>query len=486
MEKRVPLTVPSPDEAEAGTPDLLRHAADFAIAYRGSLAERRVGAAPGLTADDLRRTLGGPLPERGEDPRSVVDALAAGVEPGLVTMASPRYFGFVIGGSVPAALAVDWLTSTWEQNVVLYLAAPAASVVEEIAAGWLVELLGLPAETSVGFTTGATMAHLTALAAARHAVLRGAGWDVEEDGLTGAPPIHIVVGADVHASLLKALRLVGLGRRRAIRVASDDEGRMRPAELRRVLAELPAGPTIVCAQAGEVNTGAFDPLDPIADAVAARPGAWLHVDGAFGLWAAVAPSLRTLLEGIERADSWTTDAHKWLNLPYDSGLVFIRDIAAHRAATGSAAAYLPPAPGSERDPMDYVPEMSRRGRGFAVYAAIRSLGRDGIAELVERTCRVARRMADRLAAIPGADVLNEVVLNQVLVRFDDDDALTREVVARVQDEGTAWLGGTTYHGRGAIRISVTNWATTDDDGDRAVAAIERCLDAARKSRAAAG
>jgi glutamate/tyrosine decarboxylase-like PLP-dependent enzyme len=480
------LIVPSPGQIEAGTPDLLRHAADLAIAYRGSLAGRRVGAASGLTADDLRTTLGGPLPERGEDPRSVVDALAAGVEPGLVTMASPRYFGFVIGGSVPAALAVDWLTSTWEQNVGLFLATPAASVVEEVTAGWLVELLGLPAGTSVGFTTGATMAHFTALAAARHTVLRGVGWDVEEDGLIGAPPIQVVVGADVHASLLKALRMVGLGRGRAIRVATDDEGRMRPAELRRVLSELPTGPTIVCAQAGEVNTGAFDPLGAVADAVATRPGTWLHVDGAFGLWAVVAPSLRSLLDGNERADSWTTDAHKWLNVPYDSGLVFIRDIAAHRAATGVAAAYLPPATGAERDPFDYVPEMSRRARGFAVYAAIRSLGRDGIAELVERTCRVARRMADRLAALPGADLLNEVVLNQVLVRFDDDDALTRDVVARVQDEGTAWLGGTTYHGRGAMRISVSNWATSEDDGDQTVAAIARCLAAARAARQAGG
>ena len=397
MERSVPLTAPA--AAEGGTADLLRHTADLAIAYRGSVPGRRVGAAPGPTADALREALGGPLPEHAEDPRSVIDALAAGVEPGLVTMGSPRYFGFVIGGSVPAALATDWLTSAWDQNGVLFQASPSASVVEGIAAGWLVELLGLPTGTSVGFTTGTTTGHLTALAAARHAVLRGVGWDAEEDGLVGAPPIQVVVGADAHASLLKALRLVGLGRRRAARVPSDDEGRMRPVQLRRILAELPAGPTIVCAQAGEVNTGAFDPLDAIADAVADRPGAWLHVDGAFGLWAAVAPSLRRLLDGCERADSWTTDAHKWLNVPYDSGLVFVRDIAAHRAATSSAAAYLPPAPGAERDPMDYVPEMSRRARAFAIYAAIRSLGRDGIAELVERTCKVARRIADRKSVV---------------------------------------------------------------------------------------
>jgi glutamate/tyrosine decarboxylase-like PLP-dependent enzyme len=476
----------APREVEAGTADLLRHTADLAIDYRASLAERHVGPQPGVTAERLRAALGGELPEQGEDPRAVVDALAAAVEPGLVAMASPRYFGFVIGGSVPAALAADWLTATWEQNVGLYLATPAASVVEEVAAGWLVDLLGLPPETSVGFTTGATMAHFTALAAARHAVLRSAGWDVEEDGLIGAPAIHVVAGADVHVSVLNALRMIGLGRRRTVRVATDDEGRMRPAELRRVLSELDPGPTIVCAQAGEVNTGAFDPLGAIADAIADRPGTWLHVDGAFGLWAAAVPGLRSRLDGHERADSWTTDAHKWLNVPYDSGLVFVRDVAAHRAAMGVAAAYLPPAPGSERDPYDYVPEMSRRARGFAVYAALRSLGRAGLEELVERTCAVARRMADRLAAAPDIEILNEVVLNQVLVRFGDDDALTRDVIARVQDEGTAWLGGTTFHGRVAIRISVSNWATTEADGDRTVDAILGCLEAARAARTGPG
>lgn len=484
MSPREPSIVRHPADIERDTPDLLRRTAEIAIDYRASLADRRVGARPGLTADDLREALGGPMPDHGEAPWDVIDALVAGVEPGLIAMGSPRYFGFVIGGSVPAALAADWLTSVWEQNVGLFLGTPAASTVEEIAAEWLIDLLGLPRSSSVGFTTGATVAHLTALLAARHAVLRDAGWDVEEDGLIGAPTVHVVVGADVHSSLLKALKMVGLGRGRAIRVASDDEGRMRPAELQRVLADLPAGPTIVCAQAGEVNTGAFDDLDAIADVVATRPGSWLHIDGAFGLWVAATPSMRGLIRGHDRADSWTTDAHKWLNVPYDSGLVFVRDAAAHRAATGVAAAYLPPAPGAERDPFDYVPELSRRARGFAVYAALRSLGRDGIAELVERDCRVARRMADALAAIPGSDVLNEVVLNQVMVRFDDDDAITRDVGARLQADGTAWVGGTTYHGRVALRISVSNWATTEEDGDRTVTAMARCLDDARAARAA--
>ncbi len=486
MDRTAPTTSGSPAETEAGTPDLLRHAAEVAIAYRSSIPGRRVGPARGVTADDLRAMVGHPLPEAGEEPRAVIDGLVAAIEPGLVTLGSPRYFGFVIGGSVPAALAADWLTSTWDQNANLYLASPAAAVVEEVVGGWLTDLLGLPAGCSVGFTTGTTMAHFTGLAAARHRVLRTVGWDVEEDGLSGAPPIQVIVGADVHSSLVKALRMVGFGRGRAIRIPTDEEGRMRPSELQRVLAELAPGPTIVCAQAGEVNTGAFDPLDKVADAVATRPGAWLHVDGAFGLWAAAAPGMRSRLDGHDRADSWTTDAHKWLNVPYDSGLVFVRDAAAHRAAMGITAAYLPAAEGAERDPIDYVPEMSRRARAFGVYAALRSLGRAGVAEMVERTCAVARRMADGLAAEPGVDVLNEVVLNQVLVRFDGDDALTRDVVARVQDDGTAWLGGTVFHGRAAMRISVSNWATTEADGDRSVAAIVRCLADARRARDGSG
>jgi glutamate/tyrosine decarboxylase-like PLP-dependent enzyme len=473
----------TPAEIEANTPDLLRHAADEAIAYRASLADRPVGARPGLTSDELREALGGPVPEEPRDPRAVVDELIAAVEPGLVTIDSPRYFGFVMGGSVPAALAADWLTSAWDQNVGLYLATPSAAMIEEVAGEWLIELLGLPAGTAVGFTTGATMAHFVGLAAARHGVLRAVGWDVEEQGLQGAPEVRVVVGKDGHVSLFNALRMVGLGRGRAIRVPSDDEGRMIARELRRVLSELPAGPTIVCAQAGEVNTGAFDPLEAVADAVAERPGGWLHVDGAFGLWAGVVASMRHLVAGVERADSWTTDAHKWLNVPYDSGLAFVRDVAALRAAMGVAAAYLPPAPGAQRDPFDYVPEMSRRARGFAIWAALRSLGRAGIAEIVERDCRVARLIADGLAAMPGVRVINEVVLNQVLARFDDSDEVTRELAQRVQDEGTAWFGGTTYHGTVAVRISVSNWATTEDDGRRTIDAIRRCLADARAAMA---
>jgi glutamate/tyrosine decarboxylase-like PLP-dependent enzyme len=468
-------------DPDSGTADVLRRAADLAIDYRTSLPTRRVGPAPGLTVDDLRTSLGGPLPRHGTDPTTVIEELAAGVEPGLVAMSGPRYFGFVIGGSHPAALAADWLASTWDQNVVLYLATPAAAVVEEVAAAWLVELFGMPAGTTVGFTTSATLANFTGLAAGRHAVLRRLDWDVEEAGLQGAPPIRVIVGADAHASLLLALRFVGLGRARAERIPTDDEGRMDAAALAYALRDR-SGPTIVCAQLGEVNTGAFDPIGRIVDAVRDHPNAWLHVDGAFGLWAATSPRLRHLIDGFDGADSWATDAHKWLNVPYDGGLVFVRDGAAHRASMGAAAAYLPPAPGQERDPFDWVPEMSRRGRAFPVYAAIRELGAEGIAALVERSSDLATRMARRLASHAGIGIVNEVVLNQVLVEVGDA-AVTADVIARLQADGTLWLGGSKFHGTPVIRISVSGWSTSEEDIDRSADTILRAVDAARGGQA---
>ncbi len=469
------------DDPDAGTADLLQHAADMAIAYRSALPTRRVGAEPDITAADLRTRLGGPLPRRPTDARAVIDELGAGVDPGLIAISGPRYFGFVMGGSVPAALAADWLTSAWDQNVGLYLATPAASVVEEVVADWLVELFGLPVGTSVGFVSGATMANFTAVAAARHAVLRAAGWDVEEQGLQGAPPVRVIVGNDVHVSLLNALRYAGLGRGRVERIASDDEGRM---DARALAAALKGHeePTIVAAQAGDVNTGAFDPLDRIVAAVDEHPNAWLHVDAAFGLWAAASPRLRHLVKGIEGADSWGTDAHKWLNVPYDAGIVFVRDSAAHRASMGLAAAYLPPAPGQERDPFEYVPEMSRRARAFPIYAAIRSLGADGISEMVERCCDLATRMARRLANHADVRIVNEVVLNQVLVAVGDQ-ATTKAVIDRIQTDGVLWLGGTTFHGTPALRISVSGWNTRDDDADRSADAILAAVDAVRVGRA---
>jgi glutamate/tyrosine decarboxylase-like PLP-dependent enzyme len=413
------------------------------------------------------------LPESGEEPERVVEALARAVEPGIVGSAGPRYFGFVIGGSVPAALAADWLTSAWDQNAALNATSPAAAAVEAVAAEWIKALLGLPLDAAVGFVTGCQMANFSGLLAGRHAVLARAGWDVEKQGLQGAPEVHVLIGEEAHATVLSALRLLGLGEARAHRVAADAQGRMIPDALEDALAPL-RGPVLVAAQAGNVSTGAFDPLDEIA-AVAHAKDAWLHVDGAFGLWAATDPARRHLLRGVAEADSWATDAHKWLNVPYDSGIVIVRDRAHLSAAISKSAAYLIRSEGAARDNHDFTPESSRRARGFAVWAALRSLGRSGISDLVGRCCTLAVRMADRLRA-GGVTILNDVVLNQVLVRFSpggggDADAFTRAVVARVQRGGVTWASGTTRHGADALRISVSNWSTTEEDIDRSADAI---------------
>jgi glutamate/tyrosine decarboxylase-like PLP-dependent enzyme len=455
--------------------DLLKRTTELALEFLEGLPHRRVG--PTVPIEELRTALGGPLPEHGEDPLATVERLARAADPGLVGMAGPRYFGFVIGGHVPAALAADWLTSTWDQNATLYVSAPSNSVAEEAAAGWLLEILRLPRAASVGFTTGCMMANFTALAAARHAVLARREWDVETRGLYGAPEIDVVIGAEAHVTIHAALQMLGLGRERVKRVPTDAQGRMEAAALRNVLQDC-HGPLIVCAQAGNVNTGAFDPLDEIATAVREREG-WLHVDGAFGLWANASPALAHLARGAERADSWATDGHKWLNVPYDSGIVIVNDPESHRAAMTIAAPYLVQTEGRERDPFDYVPEFSRRARGFTVWAALRSLGRAGISDLVDRCCALARRFAEALSREPGVEILNDVVLNQVLVRFhppgggDAADAFTREVIARVQADGTCWLGGTTWHGMVAMRISVSNWSTGEGDVDQSAGAILR-------------
>lgn len=455
--------------------ELLSRAAELAGEFLDGLPERPVGPPVDLAA--LRAALGGPLPDRGEDPRSVIEGLASAAEHGLVGSAGPRYFGFVVGGGVPAALAADWLTSAWDQNAGLYALSPSAAVIEEVAAAWLIDIFGLPQGSSVGFVTGATMANFTAIAAGRHAVLERIGWNVEEDGLVGAPPIAVVLGEEAHVTILASLQMLGLGRARVHRVAADEQGRMRANVLRETLARID-GPTIVCAQAGNVNTGAFDPLPEIAAAVREQSNAWLHVDGAFGLWAAAVPELRDRVAGLAAADSWTTDAHKWLNVPYDSGIVVIRDAAAHHAAMTLGAAYYVETAGGERDSYNWVPESSRRARGFAIYAALRSLGRTGLAEMIDRCCVIARRMADGLRGADGVTILNDVVLNQVLVRFEppdggDADAFTRAVIAAVQADGTCWLGGTTWHGMTAMRISVSNWSTTEADADVSVEAILR-------------
>jgi glutamate/tyrosine decarboxylase-like PLP-dependent enzyme len=456
---------------------------NHAMAYLDGLPERPVSVRASLT--DLRTALGGPLPARPLPPDQVVAALAAAVEPGVVASSSGRYFGFVVGGATPAALAADWLTSVWDQNAGLYVLGPAASVVEETASAWLVELLGLPAPTSVGFVTGGQMANFTALATAVRDVLHRIGWDVDTDGLWGAPRVRVIVGEGRHGTIDRALRLLGMGTGSIVAVPMDGQGRMIVPALAQALAGSD-GPTIVCAQAGSVNTGAIDPMGEICD-LAHRSGAWVHVDGAFGLWAAASPRLRPMLAGVERADSWAMDAHKWLNVPYDSGLVLCAHPAAHRAAMGVRASYLVHAEGGERDALEYNPEHSRRARGFAVYAAIRALGGTGIADLVERSCALARRFADRLSAA-GVEVLNEVVLNQVLVRFHaaggDHDAYTRRVLDLLQNDGTCWMSGTTWNGMAAVRISVSNWSTDQDDVDRSVAAIIACAaNAAAEMRA---
>ena len=455
--------------------ELLRLTADHAARYLDSLGERSVAAS--ATIEELREALGGPLSDDGIADAEVVAELVAGAEPGVVGTQTGRYFGFVIGSALPASVAADWLATTWDQNGFSVVTSPAAAAVEEIAAGWLAELLGLPDGVSSGFVTGAQGANTTALAAARQHVLTRAGWDVARDGLVGAPRIRVVAGAERHVTIDRSLRLLGLGTACLELVPADGQGRMRVEALHETL-EAAEAPTIVCAQAGNVNTGAVDPLAAIADACEPTE-AWIHVDGAFGLWAAASPRYRELVDGVERADSWAADAHKWLNVPYDCGIVFTRHANAHADAMAVAASYLQRAGG--RSPSDWVPESSRRARGFAVWAALRSLGRNGVADLVDRCCEHARRFAELLAAEPGVEILNEICLNQVLVRFHDDDETTREVVRRVQDDGVCWLGVTDWQGRAAMRISVSSFRTTADDVERSAAAI---LEAAAASSGA--
>ncbi|HVM19288.1 MAG TPA: pyridoxal-dependent decarboxylase [Egibacteraceae bacterium] len=448
---------------------LLREAAELAIEWRRSLPKRHVGA----TADlgELREALIRPLPADGEPDEQIVRRLARDAEAGTVAMGGPRYFGFVIGGAHPAALAADWLTSAWDQNAGLIAGGPAAAVVEEAVGGWLAQLLGLPTSASFALVTGCQMAHFTALAAARHRVLQQAGWDVEERGMFGAPPVTVLVGQERHVTVDRALRYLGFGRSSVVAVEADDQGAMNMAALAAAV-EGCTGPVIVCTQAGNVNTGACDDLRAAAD-IAHDADAWLHVDGAFGLWAAASPRFRHLVDGLERADSWATDGHKWLNVPYDSGIAFVAHPASHRAAMAVTAAYLVQRHNGDRDEVDWTPEFSRRARAFPLYAVLQALGNKGVEALVDRCCDHAARFAQRLAQARDVEVLNDVVLNQVLVRFGNDDAITRAVVEGVQREGTCWLSGTTWRGSAAMRISVVNWSTTTEDVDRSVEAILR-------------
>ncbi len=450
--------------------NLLEDAAARSVRYLANLDGRRVSPSSGSLVDltQFRE----PLPEDPSDSGEVLASLDEVGSPSTVATAGGRYFGFVIGGALPVALAANWLSGAWDQCAGLVTLSPVVAALEEIALGWLAEIFSLPAGTGGGFVTGATMANFTALAAARRAVLERAGWDAESNGLFGAPPITVVVGDEVHVSLLKALGMLGLGRNRVLRVPVDRQGRMRDDALPRW-----SGPAIVCIQAGNVNSGAFDPARHIIGA-AKRAGAWVHVDGAFGLWAAAAPRRRHLVEGFEEANSWAIDAHKWLNVPYDSGIAFVREAQHLRGAMAVSASYLQP--GSEREPNQHTPEMSRRARGVEVWAALRTLGRAGLADLIERTCCFAARFAEGLRRA-GYEILNDVELNQVLVSFGDD-ATTQRVIAAIQEEGTCWCGGTVWHGRAAMRISVSSWATTEDDVERSLEAILRVADRQARGR----
>jgi glutamate/tyrosine decarboxylase-like PLP-dependent enzyme len=448
---------------------LLSRAHERALEYLRALPDHQVGARAGFAG--LAATLGGALPDAPQDPIHVIDELVHGVEPGLVASAGPRYFGFVTGGSHPVTVAADWLVSAWDQNTALHIMSPAASALEVCAGRWILDVLGLPEHASIGFVTGAHTANVTALAAARHEVLRRARWDVEALGLQGAPPLNVIAGEDAHASIPAACRMIGVGSRTIMRVATDDQGRMRPDALEWALSAT-SGPAIVCAQVGNVNTGACDPLPQIAE-LTHEHGSWLHVDGAFGLWAAASPTHRHLVTGIAEADSWATDAHKWLNVPYDSGIVMVRHPAAHRAAMGQTAAYLIPAEGEQRDGSDWTPEASRRARVIPIYVVLRTLGRAGLADLVDRCCSLAARMAERLRAVPGIQILNDVVLNQVLVRFRSPagENVTSRVIAGIQQAGVCWCGGTSWAGEPAMRISVSNWLTSEEDIDRSAASM---------------
>lgn len=464
---------PGPSPLRSG----LRAAAERAADFLDALPSRHVGAT--ASPAELLRAMDRPFPETGTPADEVLRELADDADGGLVASAGPRYFGFVIGGSTHASLMADWLASAWDQNAQAYATSPAAATAESVAARWLVELLGLPARSSVGFTTGGQMSNLTALLCARNTVLERAGWDLDKNGLFGAPPVTVFMSEQGHATVRSALRMLGFGAAQVREIPADREGRMKPALLEEEVRRAAGKPMIVSLQAGNVHTGAFEPIAPVADLLKGQ-NAWLHVDGAFGLWAAVSPGLRGLLQGLERADSWATDAHKWLNVPYDSGLVIVKDPALHRRVKTSRCAYAGEASEDRRDGSTWVPENSRRARGFALYAALREQGRSGVRSIVERCCAAACTFAREAARLPGARILNEVVLNQVLVRFDappqaDPHAFHRAVAARVQSGGRCWLGTTTWQGATVLRVSVSNWTTDEADIMTTLQALEEAV-----------
>ena len=452
--------------------DLLHDVADRAADFLASSSRRRVGvtASKQVLADALQR----PLPEGPVPDTQVIEELIKDVDEGLVCSGGPRYFGFVIGGAIPASLAADWLTAVWDQNAQVYATSPAASVVEEIVSNWVLELLGLPPYSSVGFVTGGQMANFTALSAARNTVLTRVGWNLEEKGLFGAPPIAVLMSDQAHATIASALRMIGIGSAEMQTLPSDEQGRMHIDELGVRLKTLTGRPVIICAQAGNVNTGAFEPVDAIADASAGH-NAWIHVDGAFGLWAAMSPNLRHLSPGLDRADSWSLDAHKWLNVPYDSGLVIVKRPDEHRSLKTARCSYAGAETVGLRDGSNWTPENSRRARAFVLYAAIRAMGRSGIREMIERCCRLARQFAEESAQLPGVRVLNEVVLNQVLLSISapnhDGPGFHQAIAAEIQTSGNCWIGTTQWKGMPALRVSVVNWSTSDRDITQSVREI---------------
>ena len=456
----------TPHEMEAGL-EAMERAAREAVTYRRGVAEAQT--TPVATYRQMMAAFEAPLPEGPGDPSAIIEDLIARATPGIRAATAPRFFGWVIGNSHPTGVAADWLVAAWGQNVGNLTSAPAAAAIETVAANWLLEILDLPREASVGYVTGATVANFVCLAAARSEVLRKVGWDVEADGLIGAPPVRVLIGADAHATVFSGLKYLGLGAKRVVTVETDDLGRMLPSAFERALAA-GEGPVIAIAQAGQINTGASDPFTEIAP-MAKAAGAWLHVDGAFGLWGRVAPSRADQLLGVDLADSWATDGHKWLQTPYDCGFAIVRDAEAHRRAMAISASYLPPAQGADREPSAYVPELSRRARGVGTWAMLRQFGRTGIAELVERDCRIARDMAAALAKEPGVEIVCDVPLNQFMVRFGDDDAATLATVERIQADAVAFIGAATWRGRWVMRVSVSSAATTEKDGEITVGAV---------------
>jgi glutamate/tyrosine decarboxylase-like PLP-dependent enzyme len=442
--------------------EVLTDAAARARNYLRTIRERYVGV-PQEALEKLP-LLGGPMPAHGQDPRAIMQLLDKIGSPATMASMGPRMFGGVIGGAFPAAVAAHWLADAWDQNACLFDFAPVAAYLEDVVLGWLLDLFGLPATSGGAFVTGTQMADVTALAAARYDVLRKVGWNIEQDGLFGAPPMTVIVGEEVHATILKALRMLGFGNAQVRTVGTDAQGRMKAAEIPRV-----SKPVIICAQVGNVNTGGCDPIGDICE-TAHEMGAWVHVDGAFGLWAAVSPARKHLVEGIDKADSWATDAHKWLNVPQDSGIVIVRDPRTLQAAMAITAAYYPE-PATQREPMQWGPESSRRARAVEIWATLRFLGKDGVIDLIERTCGHAARFAEGLRAA-GYEVLNDVVLNQVLVSFGHD-SVTHSVIREIQEEGTCWCGGTVWKGRKAMRVSVSSWMTTESDVERSLEAILR-------------